>query len=38
MSPLEHQAEYIGDGKSYGNFSSWKQFRKYIIGENIFSK
>ncbi len=39
-SPLEHPAMAMGDGQGYGNFTGWKQYRKFFPQEAgpIFSK
>lgn len=34
-SPAEHVACCIDDGSYYGNFKSWKQYRKYFADENL---
>jgi len=36
MSPFEHAAKGLSSNLQYGNFSGWKQFRKYIPNEDIF--
>lgn len=38
MSPLEHAARTTGNPKFYGNFYSWKQYRKFIPNESNFAK
>lgn len=38
MSPLEHAAKTTGNKKFYGNFYSWKQYRKFIVNEDNFAK
>lgn len=38
MSPLEHAAQVTGDHQFYGNFYSWKQYRKFIPNESNFAK
>jgi hypothetical protein len=35
LSPAEHSACCIDDGKYYGNFKSWKQYRKFFSDENL---
>lgn len=36
MSPLEHAAMCTNDNVFYGNFKSWKQYRKFVPNEDIF--
>jgi thymidylate synthase ThyX len=34
FSPFEHCAENMDDENNYGNFKSWKQYRKFFAHEN----
>ena len=34
LSPTEHVAQCLEDNRRVGNFKGWKQYRKFILGEN----
>lgn len=36
MSPMEHAAQAMPNLDFYGNFSGWKQYRKFIANEKVF--
>jgi thymidylate synthase ThyX len=38
MSPFEHAAMLVNDGQFYGNFRTWKQYRKEFSNEENFAK
>lgn len=38
LSPFEHCAKNMDVNRNYGNFTGWKQYRKYIQGESGASK